>query len=75
MLGKRRPLRRQNPGNGHRLLSGGLTNSRVIVQDIEQIVRRQGWLPWGVPVFRHAERTDLSVSMGLLKEMCEYGRD
>lgn len=57
------------------VLSGGLTNSRFIVQEIEQIVRRQGWLPWGVPVFRHAERTDLSVSMGLLKEMCDYERD
>lgn len=54
------------------ILSGGITHNPKIVEAIEAIVKRQGWLPWGVPKFVHAQNPDRSVSMGILKEMNSY---
>lgn len=54
------------------VLSGGLMNSPEIVEETMKHVKRQAWLPWGEPVMRVAENPELSVSMGLLKEMNDY---
>lgn len=55
------------------VLSGGITNSQEIVDEIVEIVRRQAWLPYGEPAFLHAENPDRSVTLGLVKEMNEHG--